>query len=224
MKAIRALFLILPGFLLLLSLAAQQPGVGIVGWYSGEWQSGVPGLANWYVDSENHSRVYDEFQVPESGWTVTGVFSDNVLNQFPSVMQASWEIRRAMAPGNGGTLIASGIASAMQLSDPSVIPARYPPSEAAKHFRIQVTGLQVHLPSGRYWLSVAPVGQGQSYLSATLGAHAIAAPTARSPLALFHCAGSHCPNDSSFVPAESVASGGQLGRAKHFAQGILIAN
>ena len=91
-------------FSLLLPLRAQQ-----VGWYNGEWRSGIPGPGNWYANANSYIRVYDEFQVPEGGWTVVGAFSDNRLPASRSIVNASWEIRRGMAPGNGGEIVASGV-------------------------------------------------------------------------------------------------------------------
>jgi hypothetical protein len=34
---------------------AQAPGQ--VGWYNGDWRSGVPGHANWYSSGGDYSRV-----------------------------------------------------------------------------------------------------------------------------------------------------------------------
>jgi hypothetical protein len=218
MNTTRALPIALLSLFLLIALSAQQPDAGVIGWYNGEWQSGIPGLQNWYLDPDNFSRVYDEFKVPEDGWTITGVFSDNGLYQLPEVSRASWEIRRDMALGRGGKVVASRVAHATQIPDPSVTPSRYPASEVAKHFRIQVDGLRVRLPAGRYWLSVAPVGQGQSYLSATRGANAVGTDAVRPGIALFHRAGG-----PDFVPAETVGSRGQMGIGQHFAQGVIIA-
>src|SRR5690348_10935654 len=86
--------------------AAAGSGHPVIGWYNGEWQSGIPGLSNWYFDPANCARVYDEFEVPEGGWIVVGVFSDNSLYDFPRVTHAFWEIRRAIGPGHGGTVVA----------------------------------------------------------------------------------------------------------------------
>ena len=207
----------LPLFLLV-GFSAQQPAAGVIAWYNGEWQSGVTGRANWYMASDNFSRVYDEFEVPAGGWTIIGVFSDNGLYQFPEVIRASWEIRSGMKPRHGGKLVAGGDAHATQMPDPSVTPSRYPASEVAKHFRIQVDGLKVQLPAGRYWLSVAPVGEGESFLSATRGANAVGTDNGRLGIALFRRAGG-----PAFVAADSVGSGGQLGIGQHFAQGVIIA-
>jgi len=205
-----------PGLLLaVFALAAQQPeATPVVGWYNGEWQSGIPGLANWYLGPNRFARVYDEFEVPAGGWTVVGVFSDNGLYGFPPVTHAAWEIRRGMRPRHGGKIVAKGVSPATQRPDPSVTP-RYPADEAAKHFRIQVGGLRVTLPPGRYWLSVAPVGNGQSYISATRGTNAVGAPLST---ALVGKSGG-----KSFSPAGQQSSKGEAGTGRHFAQGVIAA-
>src|SRR5215471_12726294 len=43
------------------------PTDGTVGWYGGDWQSGIPGVANRYTSAKDYSRVYDDFVVPEPG-------------------------------------------------------------------------------------------------------------------------------------------------------------
>src|SRR5262245_48192059 len=96
------------------SLRAQGPPAPTVGWYNGDWQSGI-GLswANWYTSGSQFARVYDDFVVPASGWTVAGVFSNNTLSQnAAAITQAAWEIRLGMEPGFGGGVVASGIGPA----------------------------------------------------------------------------------------------------------------
>jgi hypothetical protein len=192
--------------------AAQAGPAPTVGWYNGDWQSGVPGLSNWYVSSTDFARVYDDFNVPDGGWTVVSVFSNNGLYEFPPVRQASWEIRSEMAPGKGGRLIASGMKAATETPVTTFNPD-------GSQFRIQVDGLHVRLPPGRYWLSVTPVGQGKAYVNATRGAHAIGEPAGNNGAALFTSIGAGLL----YQPAESIGRGGQLGFGKDFSQGVIIA-
>src|SRR4051812_37107799 len=126
------------------ALFGQTGANPVVGWYNGDWQSGIPTLANWYVSDTQVARIYDDFMVPSAGWTVTGVFSNNALNGTPVVSQASWEIRSGVSAGNGGTVVAWGV-------DPAKVIRNSNGSS-----RIEVAGLQVSLPGGRYWLNVAP--------------------------------------------------------------------
>ena len=218
MNATRALLAVPIGLFLLAGLSAQQPEAGVIGWYNGEWQSGIPGLANWYLSPDKFSRVYDEFEVPQGGWTIVGVLSNNALYQFPEVSRASWEIRRDMAPSHGGKVVASHVSSATALPDPWVTAPRYPAGEASKHFRIQVDDLRVHLPAGRYWLSVAPVGRGQSFIGVTLGANSVGTNNGQPGIALFRR-----DDDPDFVLAFTAGSNAQLRAGQHFSQGVIIA-
>src|SRR5215467_5984431 len=89
---------------LLLSAWLHAQGVpsGLVGWYNGNWQMGIPGQSNWYSSESEFGRVYDDFVVPDGGWTVTSVFAHNTRygpggnydRNLPGLAtEASWEIR-----------------------------------------------------------------------------------------------------------------------------------
>ena len=192
--------------------ASQTATVPTVGWYNGDWQSGVPGLSNWYVSDSDFARVYDDFYVPEGGWTVVSVFSNNGMYEFPHVHQASWEIRSGMGAGRGGKLTASGVSAAVETPVATFNPG-------GVHFRIQVDGLHVQLPPGRYWLSVTPVGQGKCYMDATLGRNAAGDPLGNNGAGLY----SSTRAALFYEPAEAVGRGGQLGFGKDFSQGVIIA-
>jgi hypothetical protein len=193
---------------------AQEKPVTVVGWYNGDWQQGIPSPANWYRSTQDFARVYDDFVVPAGGWTVVGVFSNSRMD-FANVTTASWEIRRGMSPGKGGTLAASGVSPATQ----TAIRGNGPfPNDPMAAYRIQVDGLRVQLAPGRYWLSVAPIGWGESYLSATRGRNAVGDPRGGNGLALV---------DSPiagllFQDAKSIGRSGQLGIGTDFSQGVLI--
>jgi len=147
---------------------AQGTSTASVGWYNGDCHStGIGGWSNWYLSNQQFTRVYDEFLVPNGGWTVIGVFSNNLLYNPPPVTQASWEIRRGLSAGNGGTVVASGVSPATQTY-----------IAALDAYRIEVDGLQIPLPAGEYSLSVTPVGPTyrQSYVCETQGQKAIGAP------------------------------------------------
>jgi hypothetical protein len=204
--------------LVLMVAAAQSPGA-VVGWYNGEWRSGLPGQENWYVNASNFKRVYDQFEVPAGGWTIAGVFSDNGFADSRVIVYASWEIRRDMSPGNGGQIVESGLSAVTQSPDPSVTAPRYPAAELPRHFRIVVENLRVPLPAGHYWLSVTPVGADRFHASATLGANGIGLDRNGPGIALVdYSEGPH------FAIAESAGHAGQEGIARHFAQGVLIAH
>ena len=172
-----------------------------VGWYNGERQIGIPGYANWYASSSNNARVFDDFVVPDGGWMVAAVFSNNSFYNAPPVREACWEIRTGLSEQEpGGSLVATGIASANQTFDGKT-----------NDYRIQVDGLKVALAPGRYWLSVAPIGPtgGQSFISATIGVNAIGDPRQNSAGAM----------NSDFAP---ITSNGPGGTSKEFSQGLLI--
>jgi hypothetical protein len=196
-------------------LSAPKPSGTGAGWYNGDWQSNIPGLSNWYASAKEYVRVYDDIVVPEGGWTVTSVFSNNRMD-FTGVTRASWEIRSFMSAGEGGTLVASGLSPATQ----TVIPGSGPfPRDPLVGYRIQVDDLHVQLAPGRYWLSVSPVGKGQSYASATKGRNAVGNPPGNNGLALF----TYTLRNYFFQEAETIGRGGQLGHAKDFSMGVIIA-
>ena len=197
------------GLLLALSqpaLRAQGNSTVTVGWYNGDRQSGIPGVQNWYISATQLARVYDYFVVPNGGWIVAGVFSNNSLYNAPPVTQAAWEIRSFLGSGSAGTLVASGVSAATVTFDP-----------ALSVYRVEVDGLQVTLAPGNYWLNVAPVGPGvgQSYVAATLGANSVGNSAGNSVGALY-CSSA---GGMSFEP---ISSTGDAGTSSEYSQGVLI--
>jgi len=130
----------------------------------------------WYSDSlsnENDaavhgnpygSAVYQNFIIPASqSWNVTGLFSNDVMTLAPSA--AYWEVRSGLSEGNGGTLVASGTgADSYQLKG------------AYDEYTNSVSGLNLKLGPGMYWVSVvpqAPDQQGRSYNTNTFGLNSV---------------------------------------------------
>jgi hypothetical protein len=194
---------------------AKQPAAQI-GWYNGDWLSGIPGHANWYSSGSDYSRVYEDFMVPAGGWNVVSVFSINRMD-FEGISKAAWEIRKEMSPGKGGKKVASGVSPATQTRVPGLGPF---PADALIGYRIQVDGLKVTLPPGRYWLSVAPVGKNAAwYLCGTKGANAIGEPAGANGSSLVDI-----PDPRTrFAGPMRGGSSGQFGRAGDFSLGVLIA-
>jgi uncharacterized protein (TIGR03437 family) len=162
--------------LLLLSprafLRAQGAPTGNVGWYNGDWTTGIPGWANYYVSDQDFARTYDNFVVPTGGWTITSVFSNNALASTSMTIptEAVWEIRSGVSAGNGGSLVAFGRGAIVPY-----VGTRYADGETL--FRVQVDGLRVQLAPGTYWLAVTPVmGDLGSYICVTTGTNAIGKP------------------------------------------------
>jgi hypothetical protein len=193
----------------LTELRPKSPGA--IGWYNGDWQQGIPGLANLFSSKTQFARVYDDFVVPEGGWTVVAVFSGNSMN-ISGVTKAAWEIRKDMAPGNGGRIVGAGTSRATQTR----IPAGPPSRDGLAAYRIQVSGIRVVLAPGRYWVSVAPVGRGASFANATVGRNAIGNPPGDNGHALFST------SDLEFQEAATIGHGGQFGFAKDFSQGVIL--
>jgi hypothetical protein len=196
------------------SISAQEHSQPAAAWYNGDWQQGIPGLLNWYASKHEFARVYDDFVVPDGGWTITSVFSNNNFYNFGPVTQASWEIRRNMSAGKGGKPVASGLAAATEkLIAPGTLP------DGGRHVRIQVDGLNIMLAPGRYWLSVAPVGRGHAYICATRGVHASGNPPGNNGWALADVQ----PGMHRF--RETLESGaGQVGIGIDFSQGVILAH
>ena len=202
---------ILAGLLIVVSpcasLHAQGMPNGIVGWYNGDWQPAIAGEGNWYASAQSFARAYDDFVVPDGGWTIVGVFAHTSMTS-TGVTQASWEIRSGVSAGNGGTLVASGLSPATQTQTAVVGGGSYV-------YLIEVDGLSVTLAPGKYWLSVAPVtGNTQSYLCATLGMNAIGDPPGNDGQAFYYAGSSYF-----FTPLQQTGAGGTSG---DFSLGVLV--
>jgi hypothetical protein len=139
-------------------------------WYNGDFD-GRNGLANERNTIVSQAAVYDNFVVTSAGgWIVTSVFSDNLISTI--VTGATWEIRSGVSAGNGGTLVASGF---------TVTPVVTPTGRSGfgfTEFMVEVTGVQVFLLPGTYWLNVTPVGNGggRSFDSTTSGTNCVGTP------------------------------------------------
>jgi hypothetical protein len=149
-------------------------------WYNGDLDGRTCGGLNGINTSDSDGRVYDDFIVPASEtWEVTAVFSNNLMNFMPAL--AHWEIRQGVSAGVGGTIVASGDSPA------TVTPTGRICSSGYTEFRVEVTGLNVDLGPGQYWLVVAPIGAGfgLSFVSSTIGANAIGMPPGNNGNAFF---------------------------------------
>jgi len=148
-------------------------------WYNGDF--GTDGLANednTSLGEGEFASVYDDFNVPSGGWTLTSVFSDNFDNT--NVTGATWEIRQGISEGNGGTLIASGVTMTPVVTLIECI--------ELCEYMIEVKGLNVSLAEGHYWLNVTPIGDltGRSWDSNTSGANCVGTPCGNNQNAFFN--------------------------------------
>jgi len=146
-------------------------------WYNGDFD-GVNGLSNEINSSISQSNVYDNFNVT-GNWTITSLFSNNLMNFTAST--AVWEIRTGVSAGNGGTLVASGTSAATQT-------ATGLSGFGYEVYKIEVSGLNINLGPGTYWLTVAPedAGGGRSFIATTSGANAIGTPAGNDGNAFFN--------------------------------------
>jgi hypothetical protein len=168
-------------------LFASPLFAGTVYWYNGD-SDGFATKINEVGGSSGTGLIYDDFVVGSGGVNITGVFSNDLVLNIPSsgadtnapgvVTQASWEIRSGVSAGNAGTLLDSGTASATQTATGLTFN-----SGAYAVYDIQITGLNVNLGPGTYWLAVAPdFGAStsyNSYIATTYGFNGVGTPKAQ---------------------------------------------
>ncbi len=156
------------GFCSILGLAVATSAHGMTLWYNGDYngEGAIPNGIN--MSTFSPSSVYDDFIVPVPGCIVDTVWSNNFVD-FTGVTQAYWEIRTGVSAGDGGAILASDTSSATQVPTGTSAPGSF------VEYTIQVTGLDIQLPEGTYWLTVVPIGSGSghSFISATNGLNAI---------------------------------------------------
>jgi len=147
-------------------------------WYNGDLPSGG-GVVNEESSSTGAARMFEDFTVTSAaGWLVDRVWSNDSMS-FQGVTRAYWSIRSGMSAGNAGTTIASGLSLATQTPTGHVNGRLLFPE-----YTIEVSGLNVFLAPGTYWLCVSPdvgndpinSGTFRSYASVTFGANAVGVP------------------------------------------------
>ena len=140
-------------------------------WYNGDFD-GVSGRAN-EINTlvSNAYYIYDDFTVGEGKvWNIDTIWSNNLMD-FTGVTQSTWSIGTGVFQGNGGTVVASGTSAATQT-------ATGRSGYGFNEYNIQVSGLNINLGAGNYWLSVTPIGfgSGRSFNSTTSGLNAVGTP------------------------------------------------
>jgi hypothetical protein len=167
-------------------------------WYNGDY-IGVGGnvsgggAADEISSNQGYYRAYDDFRISDPTWHVTRIWCNTAM-RITGVSQASWEIRSGMAPGYGGTILASGLGAATQTPT-----GRY--VNLQPEYTISVGSLDLYLASGTYWLDVAPLvgsdpgtgGSLDSYASFTTGAHAVGTPPGNNANGLLDWTQSYAP-------------------------------
>src|SRR5215475_2735494 len=137
-----------------------------------------------FVGDQSTNRVFENFVVPDAtGWHVRQIWSSGFNVSANSVVQAEWSIRTGMAPGSAGSIVAEDISPATQspTGRACVVPSLNEPEYA-----LRVSGLDLVLPPGEYWLNVTPLtGLGQFALSVTTSAGGVGAPIGDAETALW---------------------------------------
>lgn len=167
-------------------------------WYNGDDISvggtlSGGGAADEITSNIGYYRAYDDFSISGPMWHVTSIWCNNAMS-IPGITQASWEIRSGMAPGNGGTIIASGSAAATLTPTGRFI-------NLVPEYTVSLSGLNLFLTPGTYWLNVSPLvgsdpltgGSLGSYTSFTTGANAIGTPPGNNANGLLDWTGSSNP-------------------------------
>ena len=145
-------------------------------WYNGDFD-GNTGTFNGLGSSGGSGYVFDNFIVPAGQtWSLTDVYSNNLMSTASPVTSAYFEIRENVSTGSGGTLLYSGTESATQTY---IGPGLFGISE----YNVDISGLTGITLSGgpagtTYWLTVAPIigSNDTSYIATTSGANAIGMP------------------------------------------------
>jgi hypothetical protein len=160
--------------------------------YGGDTSPNSPnanGIANENTLFVPEATMYIPFIVPTGQkWLVSGLFTNNLADGYDGIdpMQATWSVSRGMSNGNGGTVIASGTAT-----------ATFAPTGRMSFGFTEYTVLvdltvatAVHLGGGvTYWLTVVPqctdsgnsnCSIAQYYLTNTEGLNAYGPPEPRS--------------------------------------------
>ena len=154
--------------LMVITFGVATSSFAVTLWYNGDTNQ-VNGVANEINSIVSQANVYDDFIVSPEGWIIDTLWSNNLMGF--TTNQAYWEIRSGVSSGNGGTVIASGTNSAARTSTGRS-------SFGWNEYTIMVSGLNISLPAGTYWLTVAPIGSGsgRSFNSTTAGFNSLGIP------------------------------------------------
>lgn len=162
--------------LLCLLAASAAPSATI--WFNGDPDNtnGNTAILHGYGLFDADSYVYDNFQLLSNS-QVNSVFG-YVLYIGETPTAAEFEIRTGLSAGNGGTLVSSGSTGSYGWTDTGTIVST-PFGDANVH-RLDITGLNINLTTGTYWLGLRPVAstavESYAFLAQTAGLNAIGLP------------------------------------------------
>jgi hypothetical protein len=158
-----------------LVLAAQTTASAQTLFFNGQWDrvDGQTSGSNVFSPSADQI-IFENFVVSGSGWNVTGVFGEFLTEGPPDRwLTANWQIRSGISAGNAGTLVASGVG-------PTTSSLTGIDQGSYYGIRSTVSGLNVMLTAGTYWLALAPIGltgvadpKSDIYLGSTSGLNGV---------------------------------------------------
>lgn len=160
-----------------LFIAAALPAATTV-FYNGDYATSGPNGGN-YLDCNNCRGsglfVYDNFSVNSTAITLTEIYGTWIINNVNAGFiptAAYWAIRTGVSQGVDGVLVASGFGSLATTSLPVL-----PGWTSFAFFQGTITGLNVVLNPGEYWLTISPTalqsGSAETFLVGTNGANAV---------------------------------------------------
>ena len=148
---------------------------GSVLFYGGDWDT-VDGTVNGRGFAlPNDVFVYEDFTVPAGQtWTVTQLFSNNLLDTPSAINQSDWEIRTGVAAGTGGTLVSSGTGLNVSIYPTGQSGFGYTEYTVITHLTTPVV-----LTAGTYFVGIRPVRTGMAgncFCSTTAGTNGVGTP------------------------------------------------
>jgi hypothetical protein len=141
-------------------------------YYGGDWD-GRNALSNEENTAGADGQVYDDVRWRGS-WHAKSLFSRNFLNT--NVLWCNYDIRKNVSPGNAGTSVIGGPITGAACTVTPTGGSGF----GFMEYEVRVSGLDITLPGGHYWINVQPHGDGTgaSYQSTTSGANHIGSPYA----------------------------------------------
>lgn len=128
--------------------------------YSGDFDETSFAVPNfiWPPFPEASRYNLEEFRV-DSPFVVTGIFSDQIDQFGTPTVPVDFEFRAGMGPGNGGTIVSS---SSLEI-------ATLTPTSQSSVKRFTISGLNVFLPAGTYWVTMRALDGGIMTTTGTNG-------------------------------------------------------
>jgi hypothetical protein len=183
------------------------------------WYNGDPNNVTSLYSADNSGSngnagiAYDDFNVTAAaGWQVNGVLGDFLYaNSATTPTSANWEIRSGVSAGNGGTLVASGTSSVSVTSL-----GTYPTNTNYTSYQVAVTGLNLNLSAGTYWLGLQTISSAAGYLQSTVGTGAMGSPLGDDGDAFWTGSTLGIANDGEYFESSTSVNA----NAKDFSEGV----